>query len=77
MINLEEEARKRRERLKLSLNSSNESNIEKEENSKVAADTSNVTEKRNIELVTKEYTVPVGEVILDSTGAEILSIDSK
>ena len=72
MINLEEEARKRRERLKSAFSTSNESSTEKES---FAADILTSVEKTTEQDDT--FKVPEDEVLLDASGAEILSLDSK
>lgn len=72
MINLEEEARKRRERLKSSLSKP----IETAENIEtLSSKLPEITRKRSAE--EEEFRVPEGEILLDSSGAEILSLDSK
>lgn len=73
MINLEEEARKRRERLKLALSGEKES--EKTEISTNSNENKVGNRKRREDL--EDYSVPEGEVIHDSTGAEILGLDSR
>lgn len=76
MINLEEEARKRRERLRSSLNDKKQS--ETGENESVAAPSTKLPEiKRKAPKNEEEFQVPEGEILLDSSGAEILSLDSK
>lgn len=81
MINLEEEARKRRERLKSSLNQTNSptsDNFKPSLEEKSKDETSKVTGKRSsFDHDSTEFTVPEGQVLLDHSGAEILSVDSK
>ena len=72
MINLEEEARKRRERLKSAFSTSNESSTEKES---FVADSLTSVEQTTEQDDT--FKVPEDEVLLDASGAEILSLDSK
>jgi len=74
MINLEEEARKRREHLKTSVTKS----LKSVENKNIDVPSSKlpeITRKRSGE--EEEFRVPEGEILLDATGAEILSLDSK
>lgn len=78
MINLEEEARKRRERLKSTFSNSSESTDTKakeqeQENEKEETAASRPAIKEHDE----SFEVPEGEVLLDASGAEILSLDSK
>ena len=88
MINLEDEARKRRERLKSSLvsNSSNSNNTETFIDSK--PDTIDTSESKSKVIRSgrkrddqnqdqEEFKVPEGEILLDSSGAELLGIDSQ
>ena len=74
MINLEEEARKRRERLQNSVTNP----LKSVENKNIDVPSSKlpeITRKRSGE--EEEFRVPEGEILLDATGAEILSLDSK
>ena len=74
MINLEEEARKRRERLQNSVTNP----LKSVENKNIDVPSSKlpeITRKRSGEQ--EEFRVPEGEILLDATGAEILSLDSK
>ncbi len=69
MINLEEEARRRRERLKSSLS---------EPKSEVTAEKSETRKRRDRPEDQKDgFNVPEGEALFDTTGAEILGLDTK
>lgn len=70
MINLEEEARKRRERLKSSLS---------EPKSEATAEKSETRKRRDHPEDQEEegFNVPEGEALFDATGAEILGLDTK
>ena len=72
MINLEEEARKRRERLKSAFSTSTETSETKKDESVVEIKPETKAESNGA-----TFEVPEGEVLLDSSGAEILSLDSK
>lgn len=74
MINLEEEARNRRERLKSALSKTTET-VENKTLDAPLTKLPEITRKRSGE--EEEFRVPEGEVLLDSSGAEILSLDSK
>lgn len=74
MINLEEEARKRRERLKSSFSKPVEA-VENKNIEPLSSKLPEITKKRSGE--EEEFIVPEGEILLDSSGAEILSLDSK
>lgn len=74
MINLEEEARKRRERLKSSLSKPVET-VENKNIEPLSSKLPEINRKRSEE--EEEFRVPEGETLLDSSGAEILSLDSK
>lgn len=78
MINLEEEARKRRERLKSALTGSASVETKNEEVSEMRK-RKGQAEALEAEVVEEvnEFRVPEGEVFLDASGAEILSLDSK
>ena len=69
MINLEEEARKRRERLK--------SSFSKGANENDTKDPVVVTKIRKRKEEDEDFIVPEGAALYDSTGAEILGLDSK
>lgn len=87
MINLEDEARKRRERLKSSsVTNSNSNNISKETFIDSKPDTINISESESKSKLRRsgrkrkdqeEFKVPEGEILLDSSGAELLGIDSE
>ena len=70
MINLEEEARKRRERLR-----STRDSAQNERKTEPTIEESIKDEPQA--LVHEEFLVPDDEVLLDSSGAEILGMDSK
>lgn len=74
MINLEEEARKRRERLQNSVTNPLKS-VENKNLDSPSSKLPEITRKRSGEQ--EEFRVPEGEILLDATGAEILSLDSK
>jgi hypothetical protein len=74
MINLEEEARRRRERLKSSLSKP----TEPVQNNCIEVSSVKLPEiKRKRSEEDEEFRVPEGEILLDSSGAEIVSLDSK
>lgn len=74
MINLEEAARKRRERL---INSTAKT-IDSVENIDVpSTKLPENSRKRSGNEEEEEFCVPKGEILLDASGAEILSLDSK
>ena len=80
MINLEEEARKRRERLKSSLSSVSEPKESSETETRPSKEVFDVLPNENRKRRDQdddegEFSVPEGEIILDSTGAEILGMD--
>lgn len=88
MINLEEEARKRRERLKhIQGNSvkslepaliSDESNYNSHKSSSSSAGTGSSSIKRkDREEDADNFQVPENQILLDESGAEILSLESK
>lgn len=77
MINLEEEARKRRERLKAKLSTAEEKDVNLTVKDDEVAPVI-VRKEEQVEINRDdEFTVPDDEVLLDSTGAEILGMDSK
>ena len=73
MINLEEEARKRRERLKSAFSNSSESLEVKKETEAASIP----VEQEAVKEEDEAFKVPEGELLFDSSGAEILSLDSK
>lgn len=89
MINLENEARKRRERLKSSSISNFKNSTENKEplivskNEKICISDSNKihelkrSNRRINDQDPEKFTVPEGEILLDSHGAELLEIDSE
>lgn len=77
MINLEEEARKRRERLKAKLSTVEEKDVNLTVKDVEVAPVI-VRKEEQVEINRDdEFTVPDDEILLDSSGAEILGIDSK
>lgn len=73
MINLEEEARKRRERLKSSLSNTTEPIKQPDsiQNDPI------LDEQKNTKEFNESFEVPDDEILLDESGAEILGLDSK
>ena len=77
MINLEEEARKRRERLKAKFSTAEEKDVNLTVKDDEVAPVI-VRKEEEVEINRDdEFTVPDDEVLLDSSGAEILGMDSK
>lgn len=85
MINLEEEARKRRERLKSAFSSAQEHEPSKTEETvepRKSQGPQETEEESKAKVIANNeqdssFEVPEGEILLDASGAEILSFDSK
>lgn len=78
MINLEEEARKRRERLKSNLSGLKNSEKTVAENKNIESRKRKDDHERIVNIEEPDnFIVPEGETIYDSFGAEILGLDSK